>query len=233
MLDAQAALSSIAPVISLSRSSQVVAPASSVSLDASAASPGGRSIIGYAWRASASNPYPVSLFNANTPNASFVAPARGTYQFTLTVRDSAGATSTASASVRVNSLPVVQAVAAKSVVVGKTLKLALKATDADGDKLVFHAISLPAGATLSSSGTFSWAYAVPVGSYSVSVAASDADGSGPATSFTIDVNAESGAPVTLTTSNGGGSGGGGAMDEGVVLSAAGLLLIRRRLTAKK
>ena len=230
MLDTQAALSSIAPVISLPRALQVVAPAASVSLDASAASPGGRSIASYAWRPSASNPSPVTLFNADTPNTSFIAPVRGTYQFTLTVKDSAGAASTASASVRVNSLPVVQSVVPQSVVVGKTLKLTLKASDADGDKPVFHAISLPAGATLSASGAFVWTDAVPVGSYSVSVAASDNDGSGPATSFTIDVAS---APVSLTTSSGGGSGGGGAMDDSIVLSAAGLLLMRRRFAAKK
>ena len=226
MLDAQAALSAVAPVVVLASPSQVVAPAASVPLDASAFSPGGRNIATYAWRASASNPSPVALLNANTPNASFIAPARGTYQFTLSVKDSHGAEGTASASVRVNSPPVVQAVAPRTVAAGKALRLTLRATDADANKPVFHAISLPTGATLSAAGVFNWSSAVPVGSHTVTVAASDADGSGPPVSFVVNVTG--GAPATQPLGSSSGSGGGGAADAGLLAVAAGLLLVRRR-----
>lgn len=225
MLDAQAALRSIAPIITLASTTQVVAPLTSVALDASAVSPGERSIVSYTWRAAASNPAVVALFNAGTPNASFIAPARGTYQFTLSVIDSNGATSTASASIRVNSLPIVQPVSSQTVIVGRSIKLALRATDADANKPVFHAVSLPTGATLSAAGIFSWPYVVPVGSYTVTVAASDADGSGAPVSFTIDVT---GASAARVASSGGSAGGGGAADDGLLALAAGMLLFRRR-----
>ncbi len=223
LLDAQAALASVAPVISLTRTSQVVTPSTTVMLEASALSPGGHPIAAYAWRASASNPAAVSLFNAETPSASFVAPARGTYQFTLTVRDSTGASSTATASVRVNSVPVLQPVANPSVRVGAPLKLAIRATDADRDKPVFHAIALPPGATLSAAGVFSWPYAVPTGSHEVTVAASDNDGSSLPMTFLVSVN---GAPLARAST--GSAGGGGAIDGELLLLGAGLLLLRRR-----
>ena len=143
--------------------------------------------------------------------------------------DTGGATTTASLSVRVNSLPVVQSVAAQKVTAGRSIRLTLKAADADGDKLVFHAVSLPTGATLSAAGVFNWPYAVPTGSHAVTVAASDNDGSGPPVSFTIDVT---GAAATLTTASVSGSGGGGAADSTLIALAAGMLLIRRRHAKK-
>ena len=228
MLDAQAALRSVAPVIWLAPASQVVAPGALVALDASASSPGGYPITRYTWRAASSNPSAVTLLNASSPNASFIAPARGTYQFTLTVTDDRGAVSTSGASVRVNSVPVLQAIADTSVQAGGGLRLTLKATDADGDKPVFHALALPPGASLSAEGVFSWPYAVPVGSYSVSIAASDHDASSEPLNFSISVMGASAASVAS-----GGSGGGGAVDEECLWLAAGWMLIRRQRHAKK
>jgi serine protease len=228
MLDAQAALRSFAPMISMTSASQVVSPGAVVTLDASASSPGGVPMASYSWRAASSNPAVVTLMNANTPNASFIAPARGTYLFTLTVTDSNGASSTGSASVRINSVPVLQAVAQQSVRAGGALKLTLKATDADRDKPVFHALALPPGASLSPAGVFNWPYAVPVGSYSVSVAASDNDGSSLPLNFAISVTAASAASAAS-----GSSGGGGAAGDECLLLAAGWLLIRRQRRAKK
>lgn len=222
LLDTSAALVSIAPVISIAMPAQVIAPDSVVTLNASASSPGGSNIVSYTWRASSSNPTVVSLLNASTPNASFVAPARGTYQFTLTATDSHGASSSASASVRVNSAPVIQPVANQTVSASSTLKLMLKATDADGDKPVFHAMALPAGASLSAAGALSWVTASPPGSYSVIVAASDNDDSSVPLNFTINVTGTS-----ATSTSGDSSGGGGAIDGDLLLLAAGLLLVRR------
>ena len=153
---------------------------------------------------------------------------RGTYQFTLTVIDSHGAASTAGTSVRVNSVPVMQPVANPSVRTGGALKLTLKASDADGDKPVFHALVLPPGASLSAAGVFSWAYAVPVGSYNVSAAASDNDGSSVPLNFMILVTAAS---VASTSS--GSSGGGGAIGDECLWLAAGWMLIRRSRFVKK
>lgn len=228
MLDAQAALRSVAPVIGLARTSQVASPGALVALDASASSPGGHPIISYTWRAAASNPSAVTLLNASSPNASFIAPARGTYQFTLTVTDDRGAASTSGASVRVNSVPVLQAIANPTVRAGGSLKLIVKVTDADGDKPVFHPLALPPGASLSTAGVFSWPYAVPAGSYDVSIAASDHDGSSVPLNFSISVTAATAASVAS-----GGSGGGGAFGDECLWLAAGWLLIRRQRHAKK
>ena len=228
LLDAQAALRTVAPIISLARSAQVASPGAMVALDASASAPGGYPIASYTWRAAASNPSTVTLINASSPNASFIAPMRGTYQFTLTVIDSHGAASTAGTSVRVNSVPVMQPVANPSVRTGGALKLTLKASDADGDKPVFHALVLPPGASLSAAGVFSWAYAVPVGSYNVSAAASDNDGSSVPLNFMILVTAAS---VASTSS--GSSGGGGAIGDECLWLAAGWMLIRRSRFVKK
>ena len=166
--------------------------------------------------------------NASTPNASFIAPARGNYQFILSVTDSHGGTSSASASVRINSVPVLQPVASQSVRAGAALKFSLKATDADGDKLVFHATNLPVGASLSAAGVFSWPNAAPVGSYTIGVAASDNEGSSAPANVTISVSA-----ATLASVSSGRSGGGGAIGGECLLLAAGWMLIRRRRITKQ
>ncbi len=228
LLDAQAALRLVAPVILLARSDQLAKPGAVVMLEASASSPGGVPIASYLWRASSSNPSAVMLMNPGTTNASFIAPARGNYQFILSVTDSHGATSTASASVRINSVPVLQPVPSQSVRAGEALKFTIKATDADGDKPVFHATNLPPGANLSAAGAFSWPNAAPVGSYTIGVAASDAEGSSAPVNVTISVSA-----VPLASVSSRSSGGGGAADGECLLLVASWMLMRRLRIAKQ
>jgi len=224
-LDVYAALTSIAPAIHISNLSQVASPGALVNLDASAISPSGHQVTSYAWHASPSNKIPISVLNADTANASFVAPATGTYQFVVLVTDSSGATSNASATVRINSAPVIQSVTTHQVAAGKTLTIKLIAMDADGNKPVFHAIALPDGATLSAAGVFNWAYASPMGIYTISVAASDLDATGSTMSFTVEV--PQGLQTSAGVSSGSSSGGGGAIDAEWLIAITSLLVMTR------
>lgn len=225
LLDARLALSSVSPVVTASNAHQVVSPGATVTLSGSALPPQGRSIASYAWSAAASNPRLVSLSNAQTATASFVAPSSGRYAFTLSATDSAGATGNANATVRVNSVPLALPVAEQNVNFGARLSVQLQAVDADGDAITYHAASLPSGATLSASGLFSWTAASPVGTQHVTWHASDDVGDSLPAELTIHVadsgNASLAAPA---------GGGGGSMEGDIawMLAATGLAVIRRR-----
>jgi serine protease len=226
-LDVHAALTSIAPAIHISNLSQVASPGALVNLDASAISPSGHQVTSYVWHASLSNKIPISVLNADTANASFVAPATGTYQFVVLVTDSSGATSNASATVRINSTPVIQSVTTHQVAAGRTLTIKLIAMDADGNKPVFHAIALPDGATLSAAGVFNWAHASPMGIYTISVAASDLDATGSTMTFTVEVPQGLQTSAGVSSGSGSSSGGGGAIDVGWLIAITSLLVVTR------
>ncbi len=226
LLDAQAALAAAAPVVQITLAKQVVAPTVMVALSGNAQAPGGRSIVSYQWRAAASNPAPVTLLNANSANASFVAPATGTYAFTLSATDDLGIVGSAGATVRVNSVPVPLPVSVPQVTFGGSLKLQLQATDPDGDAIVFHASALPAGATLSASGLLAWHSAAPVGSQQISWQASDAYGSSLPAQFTLQVIDTSGGSIAAAPA--GGSGGGGSMAGDLMLLVGGVVAAARR-----
>ncbi len=226
LLDAEAALAAAAPVVQVAMAKQIVAPAATVTLSGTAQPPSGSSIVAYQWRAAASNPAPVTLMNANSANASFVAPATGVYAFTLSATDELGIVGSASATVRVNSVPALQPVAAQQITFGNSLRLQLHATDLDGDTVVFHASALPAGATLSPAGLFTWRSAAPIGRQQVSWQASDAYGSSLPSQFTLQVIDTRGGSMAAAPA--GGSGGGGSMAGDLMLLAGGLMAVARR-----
>lgn len=221
LLDAKAALAAIVPTLQITPASQVVAPASLVTLTANAQPPLGRSMASYAWRASASNPTGVSLSDAHSVTTSFIAPVTGTYLFTLQATDSSGATASASATVRLNSAPVAATPLVQQIEAGTALQLQLTAADIDGDVPVFHALSLPAGASLSASGLFRWPNITPVGNHHILFFASDRDStSAPAT---LSISATPGTIVNSAS-----TGGGGSLDNPALLGAAIVLVCWRR-----
>lgn len=236
LLDALGALNTLSargPVIRMETDSQVVAPAANVLLRGSVRAADGHPIVSYQWRAAASNPASVSLLNADQPVASFTAPALGRYVFTLEAIDSVGAIATASASVRINNLPVAEPVAEQQLGWGSRLQLQLRATDADGDVLVFHASALPEGASLSATGLFNWSGTAPVGSYRIEWYASDAYGESSPAALTVTVSDAIGTIGTINppvvNSSGGSSGGGGSLDGDLMLWSLALLALGRRI----
>jgi serine protease len=222
------ALSARGPVIQMETDSQVVAPAVNVLLRGSVRAADGHPTVSYQWRAAASNPASVSLLNANQPEASFTAPALGRYVFTLEAIDSVGAIATASASVRINNLPVTEPVAEQQLGWGGRLQLQLRATDVDGDALVFHASALPDGASLSAAGLFNWSGTAPVGSYSIEWYASDAYGASASAGLTVTVSDAIGTVGSINAPVGSSSGG-GSLDGDLMLWSLALLALGRRV----
>jgi serine protease len=214
LLDATGALYTIPaapPAVALTSPSQVVAPNTTVSLVGSATAEAPRIIKTYHWTQVTGAAVGV-INNANTASATFTSPATGTYSFMLTATDTTNRTGTATATVRVNSPPVLTAVTAQTVTVGNALAFAVGATDVDGDSPIFHSISLPAGATLSAQGAFSWPSAAPAGSYAMTYYASDPDA---ANSAQGTVNITVAAPPASSSSGDGGGGGCSISPEGI------------------
>lgn len=228
LLDAQLALSAAtaaAPTASVTNPTAVVAPGTIVSLTGSGTAGTARTISSYAWT-QVSGPSAVAISNSNTASATFTAPASGSYVFRLTVTDNGGNTGFANSStVRVNSLPVLTAVPAKTVIAGNPLTFTVTATDADGDAVIFNSVSLPAGATLSPAGVFNWSSATPVGTTAMTYYASDNDGNSATGAVNITV-----APVPVAAAASG-SGGGGSLD-GESLIGLAFLAVCLRLRRK-
>lgn len=212
LLDGAAALAIIAPHISVSNT-MVVAPFSYVPLAATVTAPAGRSIVSTTWAALPGNPDTVVIDNASTANAGFQAPQTGSFAFVLTALDSSGKSSSETVTVRVNSPPVLAAISPMQASAGSVLSFRLLAVDKDGDMPVFHATSVPEGATLSADGSFSWP-ASAAGSYAITYYASDNDASS--------------APGVVNVNVTGGVAGGGATDTWT-LAALGLLALALRL----
>ena len=232
LLDAAGALNAIPaapPTVVLTSPSQVVAPNTVISLAGSATAEPPRIINTYGWTQLTGAA--VIINNANTASATFTAPATGTYSFRLTATDNTSRSGTADATVRVNSAPVPAAVAPQTVVVGSALNFTVGATDVDGDTPIFHSVSLPAGATLSAQGAFSWPSATPLGSYTMTYYASDNDTN--SANVTVDIT------VVSPASSGGGGGCSLSLNPETpdpalpsMMVVAGLYLLRRRLVWK-
>jgi hypothetical protein len=161
------------------------------------------------------------LTTPGSAETSFIAPASGTYLFTLEVTDSNDAVATATATVKVNSAPVLLPPPAQTIEVGATLRVQLEATDADGDPPLFSATSLPAGASLSATGLLSWPSAAPVGTYRIGYEASDVDSR----------SAPGLLSVTVTPSQGK-AGGGGSLEGDLILVCGVIMAVLRRCRRK-
>jgi serine protease len=207
-----------APIVSLANAYQVVAPNESVWLS-STATPAprvepARTIDSYEWTQQ-SGASVGAINGRDSANASFSAPMNGTYTFRLTVTDNEGKTGSATATVRVNSPPVLTPVPDQTVPAGSTVTFVVGATDAEGDAVSFSAETLPhADATLNpTTGAFSWPNAMP-GTYALRYRANDRDSVSPIGTVNITVT-------------GGGSGGGGSLDAGYLAGLAFLAAVLR------
>lgn len=221
LLDADGAVTyagNLFPAISLTNASQVVAPGVTVALSSTDSAATGRSITSYAWT-QMSGTSVGAINNASTANASFTAPATGTYTFKLTVTDDHSQSSSATATVRVNTAPTVPAITAKNGYAGQTLTFNVTGSDIDGDTLTYYAASsLPTGATLSAAGVFTWPNPT-LGASSFAYYASDNDvnsGQG-----TVNITTTVAPPPPPS------SGGGGSLDGSWLMVLAGIALLLR------
>ncbi len=232
MLDAQQALVAVTtrpPTVTLGSIPSIVAPGDTVNLSGSAVAGSGKTIASYKWTQNPLTSPPLNIINANSANASFIAPQTGTYSLVLTATDSGGFTGSATAVIRVNSPPVLNAVSAQTVVAGQTLSFSVTATDIDGDTPIFHSVSKPAGSTLSANGLFTWSNATPAGNYSLTYYASDNYANSAQGTVKITVTGN-----TVVPSGGGGGGGGGSGSfDGALLAALGLLALSLRLRSRQ
>lgn len=205
LLDAKAAidrLNSLAPIVAASATpAGVRATGSTVGVTAAAsAQPGGSNTFNYQWTQLLGTT--VSLVNATSASASFVAPVPGgNFTFKVNVTDGNGLVASSEVSVVTNTAPVLNPIAAQTVVQGGNLSFTALATDAENHPVVFLASGLPAGASLNAAtGVFTWNGASPVGSYTVTITPNDGAFSG--TPQTVSIAVMAPAPA---------SGGGGSM----------------------
>ena len=241
LLDAAGALYAIPaapPTVVLTTPSQVVAPNTTVSLAGSASAESPRTIESYRWTQLTGPPVGI-INNANTASATFTSPATGTYSFMLTATDTTLRTGTATATVRVNSPPVLTPIAAQTVTDNNSLTFTVGAMDVDGDTPIFHGVSLPSGATLSAQGVFNWPRATPVGNYVMTYYSSDADANSAQGAVNITV-----AAPPAPSSGGGGGGGCSISPEGkskddsplgtmLALFSPGIFLVVRKTLRRK
>jgi serine protease len=202
MLDADIALQKVinaAPTLSLDDAYQIVAPGTPVTLSGR-----GQADSSYVWSQSYGSTVGLSVTTATAgvATAYFTAPSSGIYTFQLEASRS-GQSGKATATVRVNSAPALNALSSQSVGAGNGLSFNVAASDSDGDPFTFQAISLPAGASLSADGTFNWSSAMPVGTHTLSYYAMD-DAGTQSSVGTVE--------IVVNSVDGGSGGGGGSLD---------------------
>jgi len=212
IVDAAAAVQAVSSGAPLANAgnAQTVDPGANVTLDGSSSSDNGV-IVSYQWQQVGG--IPVVLNNADQATAGFTAPLpAGLLQFSLTVTDDEGLSSTDVVNVTVSDVPpVLDTGGNRTVKAGEALNFTVTASDANGTPPVLSASGVPKGATFDPvTGAFAWPSARPAGTYSVTFTATDGVN-------TVDE------PVVITVEESGGSGG-GVLDILVLLWTAGLLV---------
>ena len=212
IVDAAAAVQAVSSGAPLANAgnAQTVDLGANVTLDGSSSSDDGV-IVSYQWQQVGG--IPVVLNNADQATAGFTAPLpAGLLQFSLTVTDDEGLSSTDVVNVTVSDVPpVLDTGGNRTVKAGEALNFTVTASDANGTPPVLSASGVPKGATFDPvTGAFAWPSARPAGTYSVTFTATDGVN-------TVDE------PVVITVEESGGSGG-GVLDILVLLWTAGLLV---------
>ena len=211
MLDARAALDMLAgrtPSLTLT-APVVTAGGQIVSLQAAAsARNGGSPSHTYSWTQTGGPA--VTLINANSASASFVAPnPGGTHTFEATVTDGNGYTVKQTVSTKSNNSPAMAATAPQTVLAGTLLQFRLTATDPEQDAITFVATGIPAGSTFdAATGDFMWPSPAPAGTHTFSVVANDGTVNSAAVSVSVSVQSPAlpvGGSAIAPSGGGGGS----------------------------
>ena len=148
---------------------------------------------------------PVSLLNADTANAGFVATnPGGTHTFQATVIDGNGYSVSQTVTTRSNNVATVNPVVAQSVEIGSALQFKVSASDPEQDQLTLIASGLPPGSVFdAATGDFIWANPAPAGDYAFTVVANDGTVNSAAATVSI--------AVTASAQSGSSAGGGGSI----------------------
>jgi subtilisin family serine protease len=173
-----------------------VAPSASFTLVGTVKTVGGRAATGMMWRQT-SGPT-VSLPTTTGGSITVTAPSSGKLGFEFVATDSVGYSANATATVVVNSPPVLQPIAAVSATKGQAISGSVRATDTEGDAITYVVVNPPNGFNLNA-GTGAWSWTPSSsGDYTLAIMPTDAYGNG--------------APVTLQINVAkGDEGGGGAL----------------------
>jgi Putative Ig domain len=168
----------------------------------------------------------VTLANASSANASFVAPnPGGTHTFEATVTDGNGYTVKQTISTKSNNSPTVAITGPQTVVAGTSLQFRITATDPDQDAITLIATGIPAGSTFdAATGDFVWASPGPAGTHTFSVVANDATVNSAAISVSVSV--QSAALPAGGSANAPSGGGGGSIELNLLGFVISLLLGR-------
>lgn len=215
-----------APPLAAAGDDKVVAPGAAVTLNGSATAYGGKSITSYQWAQTAGTPT-VTLATPNAATTTFTAPATGNLTFRLTATDNTGKIGQDTVSVRINSAPVLGAVANQTATSGQILSFAVTATDADNDTLTFAATNASTApmSALGPTGQFTWnTTGVAAGTYQLVYFATDGIAQSATQTVTITIDAAPPGGGGVPPPTGGGGGGGGALPFAQLLLLAALLL---------
>ena len=184
------------PVANVASSEITVTEGDSVTLDSSTSSDPNGDTLTHAWtQASGTN---VTLANANTSQASFTAATAGSYSFTVTVTDPAGATDTSTVNVTVNapnSAPTAS-VASETITANEGNSVTLNgssSTDPDGDTLTYAWVqtsgtSVSITNSTSASASFTAPQVSATSTLAFELTVSDPSGASDTASVTVTVN---------------------------------------------
>jgi len=117
---------------------------------------------------------------------SWAAPVKGVYAFSLTARNAAGLSATASYHLTIYGLPQVSSTGLTAAS-GTAWSRAVSASDPNGSALTFSMSGAPAGLAISAGGVLSWSKAVK-GSYTLTITARDALGLSGSAKVTLTVS---------------------------------------------